>query len=941
MDSIPSGPKGPNRSQYSTVPDPQEGSVHEVPVERKQIPSGQPPERKPLDAWDIFPWTGVAPTIAKPAIPPKEQYVGVDVRQRVLAMLDKMEPDLDVGTVRRVSEARKQEMSGRIDKIQQALGKESIQKALANDNLLLDFGDQSPSVDITLNTAMALALKLELAQQKVRAGINADRTNVSAWVSGLIVYGDLQDAWRELHNIVKDICTHEPLVELPVSTPKQRSDSVDSGFGDLMEPWDKPLLLPAPQPASFPPAAEERFRQLEAQVETQKHTLDHIQVERSMTDRLQQSQNTIDQLMRDNQGLTHQNSLLQQQVQALHEQITQQPTNVSPEEIERLKGQITRLSQENIELRDQLEQEKSRFRSRELELTHQKGLVAEKDLLLSRLQTGREEDQRIAESVRLKLTQQISDLESQLSNRDSSLLTNSSRLRELEQANEQLSRQVESQAQDIQSLTSQLSDKDESLSVLSDEISDAKVKIDQLNTVILDFEEREKVAAETMQSSELQYTLLQKENEQLLAQQDVEKALHEEALVPLKESVQRLEREKDDIALAREQASRELADVRLKETDLEQRNHKSIEEKDSRIKELEETIENHQQDDDERIPELNTQLERAKQELKTFKETADFEKDTLKATLEAADVTGKDKIVELLEKIATLEDDIKVKEDEFNHRTQEDDSQHQAALHQVESTVKSLEDQMTQYQQQESAQQLEIEQLNKTLTEKQDELQNEHLRFTSEQGELANEYDQALELKAESLQRLENQLSSLESTHAEELKKWDAEKNGFETRLNEFEVIEADLKQQLEEEGESRKSEVSEIHAKYSDEQSKLLDVKNELDATARSKKSLEDQFQWSQDSVNTLTSELDIEKQKTSQLSEQLKQKEQLLTTNGESAQTSQASLESEKEQLTQGLCSNLNMIFNRPGRSLYRKKSILLHKARNLRVQRKKTES
>ena len=381
MDFIPTGPRGPNRPHQPTSRSPDQESIQEVPVGEKQIPPWQPVERKSLDEWKIDPFNAT-PVIARPSGNAEQEYQGSDVKERVLAMLGEMDPDINESSVRRVSSERRQEMAERVVNVQKVLEKESIQKALNSGTLLLDLDDQLPAVDITLNYVMALALKLQRTQDDIRAAINADRGNVKAWMKGLKQFSQLQDAWRELHPIVTDICSHEPLAFEPLHIPLTRTDSQesdDSGVGDLMnfdEPWDQPQPLVSPEPISLPPAAEARISQLERQLGD---TLEHLRHERTMSDRLQESQEKVAALTHDNQQLAHQYAMVQKEVEALRKQ----PAGAGPEALRWAEQQLSHPSHESLELIHQLEREKETLRE------EYQSLVESKELLESQNETDR------------------------------------------------------------------------------------------------------------------------------------------------------------------------------------------------------------------------------------------------------------------------------------------------------------------------------------------------------------------------------------------------------------------------------------------------------------------------------------------------------------------------------------------------------------------------
>ena len=335
-------------------------------------------ERKPLDEWKIDPHYAT-PILTRPSNPLKDEYQASDVKERVLAMLSTMEPDVNRQLIHRVSTERQAEMAERVTRVQKALGKETVQKAFEAETLLLDLDDAPPAIDITLNYVMALALRIQRAQDDIRAGINADRTNIEAWKKGLKLFSQLQDAWRELYPVVTDICTHEPLAfEIP-KAPLERApsqDSLDSGVGDLIDlddPWSQSQTLVSPQPVSLPPAAEARISDLERQLGD---TLDHLRHERAMGDRLQESQRKVEVLTRANQQITHQYTQLQKEVETLRKK----PQDANPEALKRAEQQLSELTTENSTLKKQLAEVKETLKLKDSEIAQQKVELMQKDV---------------------------------------------------------------------------------------------------------------------------------------------------------------------------------------------------------------------------------------------------------------------------------------------------------------------------------------------------------------------------------------------------------------------------------------------------------------------------------------------------------------------------------------------------------------------------------
>ena len=327
MDLQPTkGPPGSKRTNFSTEPDSSKESVYEVSVDSNQIPSGSPLERKPLDGRDIALWAGPVPSLAKPA----EKYIGVNARLQVLELLQQMVPDIDIGTIRRVTQARSDEMAERVNRIKKALGREDLPKTLQNSPLLIDL-DSPEKPEITLQTAMALALQIELAQQKIRDGINADQRNVSAWVNGMLEYRELHKAWKELHSIVTDICSNEVTAYHPL--PAQPAIEIDPEV-----PWQTPIPLadPGQAPGTLPLETESRIRELELKV-------DHLQSEQSLKQQLLAGQNRVAALVRESHLLAQKNAELQQEIASLRNSSDHQAAR------QELRQKVNQLEQQQAE----------------------------------------------------------------------------------------------------------------------------------------------------------------------------------------------------------------------------------------------------------------------------------------------------------------------------------------------------------------------------------------------------------------------------------------------------------------------------------------------------------------------------------------------------------------------------------------------------------------
>ena len=466
MNLTPSGPRGPQRPKQPTTLTSDQGSVQKASV-GKQIPSGQSPQRRSLDEWKIDP-VNITPAIPKPSRTAVQEYQGADAKERVLEMLGQMEPDVDPSEVHRVSSERRQEMAERMAGVYKAMGSELVRKAFDSGALSPGLDDFPPDTDITLNYVMALALKIRRAQDEIRAGINADRSDLQAWLKGLKLFSQLQDAWHELHPIVTDICRCEPFAfEVPLPAPErmESQDSDDSGVGDLIDlddPWNQPQPLVSPATVTLPPATEARISQLEQALG---NTLDHLRHERVMNDRLQQSQEKVESLARSNQHLVNQYSQLRKEVEVLRSK-----SGGDPEAFRKLEDQVNQLQSEKVGLMQQLTREKQALSQRNSEFVQLQRSLTDKDAEVKKARSSREIDQEKFAHNKKRSDSQIAELEETLSQQMSELSSLKSHIRELEDTNENLSHQLKIKESEISLLTSTLSDVRTELSETKEEV---------------------------------------------------------------------------------------------------------------------------------------------------------------------------------------------------------------------------------------------------------------------------------------------------------------------------------------------------------------------------------------------------------------------------------------------------------------------------------------
>ena len=560
MDFIPAGPKGPHRPQPPTAPTTDQGPVKKVPVGQKQIPPGKPMERKSLDEWKINPFYAT-PILTKPSTPAKDEYQRSDAKEQVLAMLSTMEPDVNGELIHRVSAERKAEMAERIARVQKTLGKEPVQKAFESGALLLDLDDKPPAVDVTLNYVMALALKVRRAQDEIRAGISADRDNVEAWKKGLKLFSRVQDAWHELYPVVMDICTHEPLAfEAPI-VPLERSqstDSDDSGVGDLMgfdDPWDQPQILPSPQPVSLPPAAEARISELERKLDD---TLDHLQHERSMSERLQESQKKIEALAIANQQVTYQYGVLQKEIEVLRKQ----PSGANPGDLRKAELKINQLSQKNSELNRQLDWEQDILKQRDSQIAQLESSLLQQDVKLREISSSKEIERKQFVHEKQVLETRVNELEQNLSQQTSQLSSLFTEVTELKETNQKLIRKLNRKDEEISS-------QQVLLDSVTQELTTTKESIQAESKGFSELQRQLSLKASEYESLQNDYQALVDSKQQLERARDQDRSQHKLKVEELTDKLSLVEKDKEQLSLSLDESRGRVQDLDEKVKELE------------------------------------------------------------------------------------------------------------------------------------------------------------------------------------------------------------------------------------------------------------------------------------------------------------------------------------------------------------------------------------
>ena len=373
MDSNkPSSIRGNTPPSGSTIPTgiehPQstssKGDVQTVAVNEKQIPRGIPPEHKPLQQWDITHAPLVPPKIPKPRVLNDTGLAGERVREAVLNQLKLMLPDFNKGQLQRVSDEHQAEMANRIALVQKSLGLETIRQA-AKEELLIDLEPDSQPEDVTLNTVLTLAGQIRHAEGDVLNRVNSDNTNVEIWKKGILDFRTLQKAWKELHIVVTEICTHEPMVVLPSQTPLVPSRQA------LEKPDGRDLLLTATGAPIPRQEAKQRITMLEQELASQREQLNQLKQSQNLNQQLKAKDEEIAALQRSELVLFGRNKRLQSEIVELKKQLQHQTEAlVDGQQLQKLQSDIQKLQQgtrafqqKNKELRSELQSELQRVRS--------------------------------------------------------------------------------------------------------------------------------------------------------------------------------------------------------------------------------------------------------------------------------------------------------------------------------------------------------------------------------------------------------------------------------------------------------------------------------------------------------------------------------------------------------------------------------------------------
>ena len=876
MDSIPKGPKGPHRPQQSPAQASVQGSVQKIPVGQKQIPPGQPVDSKPLHERKIDPFDAT-PVLAKPSIHAKREYLGADVKKHVMAMLGQMAPDVNAALIRRVSRERQQEMAARVAGVEKALATESVQKTLGSGALLIDLEDQGSAIDITLNYVMALALKLRDAQDDIRAEINADRSSVKAWMKGLKQYSQLQDAWLELHSVVTDICSNEPLAfEVPVApiTRTNSLDSNDSGVGDLMgleDPWSQPQPLVSPQPVTLPPAAEARISQLEQKLGD---TLEHLRHERSMSDRLQESQGKVEALTRGNQQLAHQYALLQKDVEMLRKQ----PKGADPEAVRKAEQRISVIAHENSELKRQLGQERESLKKQEDQITQLESALVQKSAALEEVRSSGAAERESFAREKQKLEQQISDLEQQLSEQVGKVSSLSTELTRLGKLNEELTRTVDrhqstiaSQESSLQSVTGELSAAKEELRVQEKQVSDLQK---QLTTKTEEYD--------TLRS---EHQSLIDSKQQLESLNEKDRSQHNLAITELKESLAAVVKEKEQLKVSLEESGEreEALDAKVKkleESEAEFR-EKELEARSlhqSQLKERDEVAES-QGEEIERQKERNT---RQQQEISKVKEDLERER-ALKGQAEEQLVSERQ-----------IREQLKVGLDEKLQQEKQKTTEAEEALVTEQSNhreeIKALEDKLREQQEkyekqlqekdEESRGEAEALKLKLSETDREKDIAHQE-ELTKLQKTLESQRAESEEEKQELVRIHEEGLNELGETHKAQLREQEqkfqdvlAERRGEadKTLRDTEERLTTDFEKRLADEKKPLEDKSLRLETALSEEQGRLLEKDQELAGQKESLQSLSTELADLKQKLETAQEQQDKDRDTASNTQQQLR---------------------------------------------------------------------
>lgn len=492
----PIGPEGLNSSSNTSS----NGSIRNASNPQKNIPAGEGVEQTPLKRRQVDIYSGIPPKIHEPSTLAETGIAGEFTAQAVLNRLKKMEPSITADMVRRVSEDRKAEMVERFEKVQRVLKKKPVRDAVEQKLLVFESDFKK---DVTLNSVMALALQVRLAQDSIQGQVNSDNRNVAAWAKGIKEFRELQKAWVELHVIVSDICSHEPLaVKLTNSMPfEQSSRGIDqTEQDDLISFSDVDIAGPSsiPPPLSFQTPLESQLVSLEEELAPQKNY--YRQLQEPLKPQMVHKEARAEQLEREGGAPLKKNTQLQQEVNQLKEELKNKPSVIGSQRFQAWEAEVQGLKEEshnirliNKELEHQLNQEREeshRLREKDdkqkAEISKKESSIEEQGVELGQLRgeldVARKENQ-LLENMR----SQVEKSKIAVDNANKDLLKATDKLKSLEESHANEKYKLERELSDYKTGLSELQQKlDKTEQGKKDEIKNSEEQLSKIKTALRD-----------------------------------------------------------------------------------------------------------------------------------------------------------------------------------------------------------------------------------------------------------------------------------------------------------------------------------------------------------------------------------------------------------------------------------------------------------------------
>ncbi len=310
----------------------QRDDAQTVTVNGKQIPSGEPPESRALQYWNVTGVHPVIPKIPKPLPINQVGQIGERVREAVLSQLEQMKPDITADQIRWVSESHKEQMLARIAQVKQSLGMPEVKQTL-----LIDFDEDDDCEKVISHALKSIGLRLQQTEQDMLQRVNADNKNVETWKAGFKEAGTLHKAWTDLHNVVVEICRHEPLI---IETPPHTLPPSSAYSADLMDMDIEVLPTPPMDSLERKEVSEDRFYELEQRLITQQNQLNALmqaqaeEQQRAFQQQLAIKERQISALQNSQVSLSASNVRLQEDLTALKSKISTTESKAQPDSIE-------------------------------------------------------------------------------------------------------------------------------------------------------------------------------------------------------------------------------------------------------------------------------------------------------------------------------------------------------------------------------------------------------------------------------------------------------------------------------------------------------------------------------------------------------------------------------------------------------------------------------